>query len=174
MLKAIQKFISDPKEVNMAQQKPQTELAATELAAQLAVATEALASQSEALQAVSTKLSTLTGLYEASQAALVAAEASQASLVAEAKHKRLSARKEAVVAAVGTSKADALMTATETLDDAAFNAIVGAMTVNMEVEASTPAFNEVGQTGKVDTNLVADAGRKESAEMKILKTKFNK
>lgn len=122
-----------------------------------------VASLSEELTATKTAL-------EAAQAALGAAEAKEAELVATAETKRLAARKELVVAAVGTERADALLTATEGLDEAAFSAVVSALGVSATVEAASPLFTEVGVTAEADTASVVA----ESKEMSILKKKYAK
>jgi chromosome segregation ATPase len=88
-----------------------------------------------------------------------AAEAEKARLIAEAETARLAARKEKIVAAVGTERADALMTATEALDDAAFSAIVDAMNVSATVEASSEMFTEIGAGAKADASKVEDADK---------------
>ena len=97
-----------------------------------------------------------------------AAEAAAAQAAAEAAATKLNARKTAIVAAVGTGRADALMAATESLDDAAFDAIVSAMSMSVETEAKTGMFAEQGAT--VDASAAPNAD--ESPEMKILKAKY--
>lgn len=176
MLKSISKFFNtasaETKEVEMT--KPsQAASAAPELAAQLASSMEALASQAEALQAITEKLADVSALYEVAQAALAASDEAKEQLVATAKQKRLTARKEAIVASIGTAKADALLTATDALDDDAFNAIVGAMAKSFETEASSALFSEVGVSAKTDASAVVTEPE-ESQEAKMLKAKYNK
>lgn len=115
-----------------------------ELAAQLTQAQATLATQSEELAALTKMVGELSAKFEQTNAALEASEATKAALVAEATAKRLATRKEAIVAAVGTSKADSLMAATESLDDTQFNAIVGAMAASFEAEAKSKMFTEAG------------------------------
>ena len=177
MLKHLQKFFNpaasaEHKEVEMT--KPsQTDSAAPELAAQLASSMEALASQAEALQAVTEKLTEMSALYEVAQAALAVSDAAKEQLVVDAKQVRLAARKEAIVASIGTAKADALLAATDALDDTAFNAVVGAMANSFETEASSALFSEVGVSAKTDASAVVTEPE-ESQEAKMLKAKYNK
>jgi hypothetical protein len=178
MLKHLQKFFNPAasaevhKEVEMT--KPQqTDLAAPELAAKLASSMEALASQAEALKAVTEKLTEMSALYEVAQAALQASDAAKEQLVVDAMQVRLAARKEAIVASIGTAKADALLAATDALDDYAFNAVVSAMANSFETEASSALFSEVGVAVKTDPSAVVTEPE-ESKESKLLKAKYNK
>ena len=134
--------------------KTQFEAATNELTAKLEEATAALADA--------------TGKLEAAEAAKTAAEAKVAELVAAEAARKLAARKEAIVAAIGTDKADALMAATEGLDDAQFTAVVSAMAGKVDAEAQSPLFKEVGVTAEADAAKVVE----ESAEMKLLKQKY--
>jgi hypothetical protein len=81
---------------------------------------------------------------------------------------KFAARKEKVVAAVGTAKADPLMAATETLDDAAFEAVMGALSASADTESNSKMFQEKGVTVEVVASQVTE----ESAEMKMLKKKY--
>ena len=94
-----------------------------------------------------------------------------ASLQKENKDAKMSARKSAVEASIGTEKADAFFAATEGLDDEAFTAIATALASSMEVEANSPMFKEVGVTGKTESEHLAN---EETPEMKILKKKYPK
>lgn len=120
------------------------------------------------LDAANAALAELTGKYEVATAQLAAIAAEKAELVANAAAAKLAARKEKIVAAIGTEKSDALMTATEGLDDAQFNAVVSAMAGSVEAEAKTDLFKEVGVTADADASKVTE----ESAEMQILKKKY--
>lgn len=122
------------------------------------------------LAALTLELSSTKAMLEAATAALGAAAAEQEALIATAEAKRLAARKELVVAAVGTERADALLAATEGLDETAFSAVVSALGVSATVEAASPLFTEVGVTAEADTALVVA----ESKEMTILKKKYAK
>lgn len=110
----------------------------------------------------------LTGKLEAAEAALAAVAAEKAELVAKAAAVKLAARKEKVIAAIGTDRADALMAATEGLDDAQFSAVVSAMAVATDAETKSPLFNEVGVTAEADAAAVVE----ESVEARILKQKY--
>lgn len=82
-------------------------------------------------------------------------KAAQEKAAAEAK---VAARTAALADAVGTEQAASLQAAIAGLDDTAFAAVVTAMTSKSKVEASTPAFKEVGVEGSTDqTKLAAEA-----------------
>jgi hypothetical protein len=66
----------------------------------------------------------------------------------------MTARKEQLVATLGDDKAQALLAATDGVDDAVFSAIATAMTGKMEVEAASSLFVEQGATGDVDATLI--------------------
>jgi peptidoglycan hydrolase CwlO-like protein len=171
MLDAIKKkfFSATEKEVSMKKEDNLQPNAAVETnTAQLAELQAALASQSEALEAVTGKLAEMQSKFEGAQAALDAVEATKAALVADAKAVRLQARKDAIVASVGTDKADALLAATDLLDDVSFKAVVNAMAVSFEKEAATPLFKEVGLSAEASAPDVVE----ESAEAKLLKAKY--
>lgn len=91
------------------------------------------------------------------QAFADAAEAEKARLAAEAAQKRLDARKAKIVAAVGTTKADALYLSTQSLPDADFESIVGALGTSAEVEGQSRMFTEAGVTGETDQSKVTAA-----------------
>jgi hypothetical protein len=114
-------------------------------------------------------LTDMTVNFEAAQAALNALTAEKAERAAKAEAAKFVARKEKVVSAIGTAKADGLMLATQGLDDAAFDAVVSALAGSVDVEASTGLFKEVGVSATADTTKIVD----ESPEMKILKQKYH-
>lgn len=114
------------------------------------------------------KIAEMTALLEAAQAELAAVAAEKAVMVANALTVKLAARKEKIVASIGTEKADALMAATEGLDDAAFEAVVSAMAGSVEAEANTDLFKEVGVTAEADAAKVIE----KSEEMKLLESKY--
>jgi len=174
MLKSIQKFFKQPEgekeAVNMNQETPQPELSA-----QLATALDSVARQASDLQALtelvtemSEKFNAASTALETTQAALQAAEDAKATLVAQAAAARLEARSKAIVDAVGTDKAPALLAATDSLDDEQFNAIVNAMAQSFEKEAATALFKEVGVAASGDASQAAE----ESQEMQLLKQKY--
>lgn len=126
-----------------------------------AMIAEMTAAHAEALSAVEREL-------EAAKAALDALKAEKAEMIAKAEAAKQKARKEKVVAIIGTEKADALMAATAHLDDAAFEAVVSALAVSVEVEASSDMFKEVGVDAEVDTAKAVQ----ESEEMRLIKQKY--
>lgn len=133
-----------------------------------------LAAVAAQLQEVSTALETaVAAVADADakaaelQAQLEAVNAEKIDAETEAALQRLTARKEKIKAAVGTSKSDALMAATESLDDAAFDAVVSALSLSVDAEGKTGMFKEVGVAAEADAAKV-----EESTEMKILREKY--
>lgn len=114
-------------------------------------------------------LAEMTANFEAAQAALNALTAEKAELAVKAEAAKYAARKDKVVSAIGTEKADGLMLATQGLDDAAFDAVVSALAGSVDVEASKGLFAEVGVSASADTTKIVA----ESPEMKILKQKYH-
>ena len=114
-------------------------------------------------------LADMTINFEAAQAALNALTAEKAELAVKAEAAKFTARKEKVVSAIGTEKADGLMLATQGLDDTAFDAVVSALAGSVDVEASKGLFTEVGVSATADTTKIVA----ESPEMKILKQKYH-
>lgn len=164
MLEAIKKvFSGEQKEVNMKQEKVQPVLAANETTAQLSVAQEALASKVAEFNALNEQFTQLSSELAQVKEALLAVESYKEQLIADGNKKRMDARKEKIVMSIGTAKADALMAATESLDDAAFEAIVGAMAVSFETEANTAMFKEVGVTAEAEAALVVEESSLEAA-----------
>ena len=155
---------------HMATKEGQPEMAADNKVAEMAALLE---SATTTLAATQKQLTEMSAKFEQAQTALQSAEDTKAALVADAAQKRFSARKEAIVASVGTAKADALLAATDNLDDASFNAVVGAMAGSYEAEAKTEMFKEVGIATKTDASAVVTEPE-ESAEAKMLKAKYNK
>ena len=122
-----------------------------------------------ALTAALTALAEMTTNYEAAHTALNIYIAEKADLAVKAEVAKFAARKEKVVSAIGTEKADGLMLATQGLDDAAFDAVVSALAGSVDVEASKGLFAEVGVSASADTTKIVA----ESPEMKILKQKYH-
>lgn len=121
------------------------------------------------LEEAAAALAEMTAKFEAAQAELATLAAEKAEMVANARAVKLAARKEKVVAAIGTEKADGLMLATEGLDDAAFEAVVSALAGSVDAEAKTELFSEVGVAAEADAAKVVE----ESEEMKLLKQKYS-
>ncbi len=83
---------------------------------------------------------------------------------------KMASRKEKVVLAVGTVKADSLMAAMAEMSDATFDAVTAAMTTTATAEAQSPLFKEVGVDGSADpAKLAAEA---ENGVMQYLKAQY--
>lgn len=108
-----------------------------ELAAQLATVTATLAEKEQAYAELVTQ-------YAEAKATLEAAETAKADLVAQAAAEELQRRTDAVVKAVGTDKAEAVLAATAGLPKEQFNVIVLAMATSVDTEAETKMFTETG------------------------------
>lgn len=158
MLKNLRKELS--KLVNTEQQMNDTQFA--ELA-------NKLSSTETSLAALQEQFSQLTNELATAKAALDAANEAKASLEKDIEDKRNQARMDKIVAAVGTDKADKLFAATQALQDAQFEEIVGAMSGNLKSEADTPMFQEVGATVEVDVANVEE----KSALQKALEEKYS-
>lgn len=177
MLKALQRAVGVKAEdvagqviALAAHEALQTEFAEFKTTAEAAIA--GLTAEKEAgiaaLADAQAALAEATAQLETLKEFAAAAEAEKARLVAEAEALRLNTRKEKITAAVGTERADALMAATQALDDAAFDAIVSAMNLSVVAEAKTDLFVEQGAAAEADAAKTID----ESPEMKILKAKY--
>lgn len=77
---------------------------------------------------------------------------------AKALEAKMASRKEQIVAAVGTDKAETLMNSTKDLDDKSFSAVMAVVTLSVDKEANTPLFKEAGVDGKVDADKAVDEG----------------
>ena len=133
----------------------------TEAMAELSALKASFAEQSKQLQAALSQVESLKEFAEMAANAKAQAEA-------EAKNIKMAARKSAIEMNVGTGKADALLGATENLDDTAFAAIMSAMETNAKAEAESPLFKEQGVDGKVE-----DVSKlTETKEMTALKKKY--
>lgn len=166
--KIINTASAEKEEVNMTTKEDKPELAAVEQSADMVALLE---SATTALSVSQIQLAEMASKLEAVTAALALADEAKAALVAQAAEKKMSDRKQTIIASVGTAKADALLKATETLDDDSFKAVVGAMADSFEVEANTEAFKEVGVAVKTDPEAVVTAPE-ESEEAKLLRAKY--
>jgi hypothetical protein len=131
----------------------------------VATLTASLEAVTTELASANAKIAELTALVDAATAFKAAAEREAAELKA-------TARKEKLVAAVGTEKADALMAATASMDDTAFGTLVAAMTTTLTVEAAQPTFREVGVEGeasKEGLDVLATASKNVLAYLKTNK-----
>jgi predicted nucleic acid-binding Zn-ribbon protein len=146
--------------------KPVADTAQLEaLASSLSAAEASMASQAVVL-------AELTSKFDSVVAELSSVKEAKAQLEATMKAAKFATRKEKIEMAVGTSKADALFAATEALEDVQFEAVIGAMTVNLEAEAKTPAFQEQGIGHGVDATKVVQDPAVKLAE--VLKAKYHK
>lgn len=180
MLKALQKALGvQPKAEEVA--GPAVEAAVAELSATLDATraefdefkqtAEALLVAADAEKAeLVAKLEEANAKLAAAADVLASAEADKEAAEAAALAAKLNARKEKVLAAVGTERADALLQVTEEMDDAAFDAVLSAIGLGAKAEAESQMFNEVGVAAEADAAKVVD----ESPEMKILKKKYAK
>lgn len=130
------------------------------------------------LASMTASFNAVTELFAASQvqvteltAALAGFTASKDAADALALATKLDARKALVVAAVGTEKADAFMSATSAMADTTFDAVMAAMSTSSKVEAATLAFQEVGIDAEADMALVA-AEAESNPTMDYLKAKY--
>lgn len=108
-----------------------------ELAAQLSQVTDTLAAKEQELAELAAK-------FAEAQATLEAAETAKADMAAQAAAEELQRRTDAVVKAVGTEKAQAVLTATAGIPKEQFNVIVAAMAASVDIEAETKMFTEQG------------------------------
>lgn len=127
----------------------------------------AMAEAAEKLNTLQAELAEMAGKLTEAQAALVAADTAKLDAANLAAALKLSARKEKLVASIGTERADALMQATEGMEDAAFEAVAAALGVGIEAESKSELFTEVGTDAQADGSKVT-----ESKEMQILRAKY--
>lgn len=158
MLNAIKKKFfnvasATSQEVTMVEPQTEQPQAAVPNTAELSALVAQMASQSDALLAVQTQFAELTSKYEGAVAALAEIEQAKADLIAEAKTKQLAARKVKVEATIGTAKSDAILAATESMDDAAFETIVSAFAVSLATESQSAMFTEAGVSAEADLEV---------------------
>lgn len=113
------------------------------------------------------QLASVSDLVASLQAQLDEAKAAQATAAEQAAVAKAEARKQKIVAAVGEDKAPGLIAATESMEDAQFDAVMAALGVAADAEAKSPLFNEIGVSA--ETTVAPTSG--ESEEMKILKAR---
>lgn len=134
-----------------------------ELSAKMDGAVKALSDKDSIIASLTEKLAS----FEALTAEM---EARAAAIAAEAKAKELSQKKDLLASVMGSQneKLDAVFESMKDLPTTSFEVIAENMRAAFEAVEKTPMFNEVGAPGK------AEVGDGESAEMKILKAKYNK
>lgn len=142
-----------------------------ELSASLLAATESLAANKASMDAMANVVAEMTKKLDITTTELSAIKAAKAALDADVKAKAEVSRKSKLEAAVGTDKAPALLESLKTLDDAAFDSVVGAMSASFAAEANSAAFKEVGVAAEAPKK--ASATDEESAEMKLIKARKN-
>jgi len=121
------------------------------LQATVAALTEQLNGKAAELADKDSKIAELTALVEAA----TEFKAAQEKAAAEAK---VVARTAKLADVVGTEQAASLQAALASLDDAAFDVAVGAMSNKLKTEENSTAFKEVGVEGSADaTKLAAEA-----------------
>lgn len=130
---------------------------------------ELVAKLSEAntnLSTVKIAMETMRGELETVRAAMNSLATEKAALLAAAETAKLMARKNQIVAAVGTSQADAVMAATSTLDDVSFGAVLSAFAASFEQEAKSKMFTEAGVNNEV-APVEDDVAKRLVAKMNI-------
>lgn len=128
----------------------------------VAALTTQLADTATVLADKDAKIAELSGLVEAAHEF----KAAQAKAAAEAK---VAARTAKLAEVIGNEQASTLQVALASLDDAAFDVAVAAMSNKLKVEEANPAFKEVGVDGSADaTKLAAETSG--SRVMDYLKT----
>jgi len=160
-------FNATEKEPEMAQEGKQAPALVVDNTAELASAQVALASQTEAFSDLQAKLAELSSKFEQAQLALAENEAAKAALQAEQLAVKMQSRKEKVESLIGTVKAPALLSATESLDDITFETIVTAMQGAVEKEGKSELFTEMGASVETEADI-------ESPIAKALKARLTK
>ena len=126
------------------------------------------AEQTLVVEALTAKLVEASDAMASAASFIEAANTAKAAAIQEAKDMKMAARKAIIVANIGEGKADAFLAATEMLEDAAFEAVTGALAGSMEAEADTALFKEVGVDAKAETPTAVT----ESPEAVLLKKKY--
>jgi chromosome segregation ATPase len=162
MLKHLQKFFagspaqpsaSAEQQEEVVDMTTQTEATASAADTKIAELSASLATATDAIAANETKLSEVLAQLEAAHATLAAIESDKASLIAKAVEAKNLTRKEKVEATLGTDKAESVLAATASLDDAAFDAVLSAFSANFEAEANSPSFQEKGITADKEVDV---------------------
>jgi hypothetical protein len=100
---------------------------------------------------VRSALATLQADYSAVKEELVSFQNAAKASAEAVKAAKLESRHKAISAVAGDVKADALMSAVGEMEDAAFDAIVSALSMNVEKEEA--AFEEVGVSADADSDV---------------------
>jgi hypothetical protein len=157
MLKHLQKFLK----TEITEQKESEEIVAQE-----SNRTEDLSAEYQKIvEQLESKLADISAKYEQAVQDLAKAEAAKVKLETEAKLKKTAARQERVFAVIGENeKATKLLSATEEMEDAQFEAIVSALAGSVEKEANSNMFKEVGVSSEA-TPTEIDPVKKLAAKM---------
>lgn len=129
----------------------------------VAALTATVTSLTEQLAAKVGEVAALTAQVEAA----VEFKAAQAAAAAEAK---AATRMAALVGAVGTVAATGLMAATASMEDAAFDAVLAAVSLKTQAETAAPAFKEVGVEGNADASKLSAEAVSGNRVLDYLKT----
>lgn len=121
---------------------------------------------STALTAALTAVAEADGKVAEALAKVGALEAQLSEFKVQAEAARLAVRKEKLVAAVGTARADALMESTQAVDDTAFETVLSALTLSTSLESKSKLFTEQGADAQADASKTVTV---ESETMKIVK-----
>lgn len=143
--------LEDAKEV--VESLEQVEEANVEAAVEDVVATVELSKYEEVVKELADVRSTLVSLeasFNAAKEELAAFQAEKQAAVEAVKAAKLESRRNAISAVAGDIKADALMSAVVDMEDAQFDAIVSALSMNIEKEEA--AFEEIGVTADAEAD----------------------
>jgi len=155
MLDHLKRFFKAPEgttqeEVDMTAKEGQPELVVDNKNADLTAQLESATSQLTAIQAENAQmiaeLNTL-------KTAFSAIEKEKADVLAKAMADKAQARRERVEATLGSAKSEEVLAATANLDDASFEAIVGAFANSFEAEAKSEVFQEKGLTAATEVDV---------------------
>lgn len=134
-----------------------------------ATAEELLSNETAQLTEAKEALAEAASMIEVLQAEVASMKATAETAVVDAETMRKNARLAKITEAIGTANADALMAATEALDDAAFDAVVSALNGKAVAEAASELFTEVGASVEADAaKIVAE----ESGTTKLIREKY--
>lgn len=122
------------------------------LTAQLQESQTIVAALTEQLNTNAKEMSTMAAKIKEFEQAFAESEAAKIEAEALEIEKKMTARKETIINAVGTIKADALFSATENLSDTEFTTIVDAMKTSLDIEADS--FQEQGVAAGVDVETL--------------------
>lgn len=147
----------------------ETSAEVAELTASVTSLTSQLDASVNLVNELTTKVEELSASLEAANAIVAKAEAEKNEIIENVFNQKMNARKERIVASVGTAKADTLFEATKSLADTEFDAVVGAVENTFKTEASSEMFEEVGASAEV---VVANVEEKSALE-KALKQKYS-